>query len=117
MACQGLQRSDTAAPVPAGIGGNFQARPEPQLRQDVAHVALDRLGADAQPVPDFLIAQTLTNETDDFSLTLSDLRRVVQMVCRKWGATSSRPGCFPATNCNVASLLAWGNPPGGGKRS
>src|SRR5260370_42601425 len=56
-------------PVPAGVGGNFQARPEPPLLQDVAHMALDRGGADPQPVPDFLGAQTLANETGDFSLT------------------------------------------------
>jgi len=80
VACQALRRFGAAASVPAGIGGNFQARPEAQLPQDLAHSTLERVGVDPQPAPDFLIAQTLANQTDDCSLTPSELRRAVQIV-------------------------------------
>src|SRR5260370_38354075 len=56
-------------PVPARLGGNFQARPEPHLLPEVAQMTLDGGAADPQPVPGSLAPQPLTNEPGDFSLT------------------------------------------------
>jgi len=87
---QALGHFDAAASIPASIGGNFQARSEPELSQDAAHITPHSVGANLQPVPDLLIAQTLANQSDDLSLTPSDLRRVSQMAAAGKGVASTR---------------------------
>ena len=69
-----LRRLDSVAAVPASIARNLQARPEPQFSQDAPHMTFDRLNTDLQPVPDFLITQTLPNKSDDLSLAPTDPR-------------------------------------------
>src|SRR5436309_11449891 len=54
-----------------GIGGDFQARVERELFQDIVDVALDRVGGNVQLPCDCLVAQAVCNECDDLLFTSS----------------------------------------------